>query len=389
MNEQEILEAIETILYNASYPQGQHGMRFYAQEKNVYKFYNETVALLQALYQKLLDDKDKQTLLTSLRPEPSPIFFIKGINFQKSYNLIYKNQDFIFVFFVKTRKTDAALEMISKNIIISSTKNKILKALYEILEIEPDTFDNNQLKQIINIMDNFNAFIRGKEKFDKDEKVSLDGKNFVPTYDTKQISNYQSSESSQVPECTFLVKRISDIAYRIKKDRLSSILLEGINIEINQDQGQLKHMITDFKFNPSLSDTLAKIDEKLYNAKDLFDFKNCMDLIRAFLTELCASIAGEIKKETQIAPTMPIEGSGKMGKAMDYFRDKRINFLTEIEKDLLAALNSYLSYEGVHALKSERESARISRNMAIEVALFLIKKLNKFSVETSEKSITA
>jgi hypothetical protein len=152
-------------------------------------------------------------------------------------------------------------------------------------------------------------------------------------------------------------------------------LFEGINWEINQDQEQLRLVISDFGFNPALNETLRKIDQSLYEASDNFDFKNCIDLIRAFLNELCISIGGEILKRKGISPSLEIT---EMGRARQYFRDNRVNFLSKEEDNFLGQFNAFISHTGVHALQSEREYARISKNLVIELGLFLVERLKKY-----------
>ena len=72
-----------------------------------------------------------------------------------------------------------------------------------------------------------------------------------------------------------------------------------------------------------------------------------------------------------------------MGKAENYFLDKRVKFLTQAEHDLIVKFNGFISSKGVHALQSETEYARISRNLAIELGLFLMEKLRKYLTEST------
>jgi hypothetical protein len=78
MTNDEIIDSIDTIFYNAEYT-GTQPKRFYRlytdKERNpYYKFENETVALLKALYEKLPSVEAKEFFLKSLRPT---LFFIR------------------------------------------------------------------------------------------------------------------------------------------------------------------------------------------------------------------------------------------------------------------------------------------------------------------------
>jgi hypothetical protein len=64
----------------------------------------------------------------------------------------------------------------------------------------------------------------------------------------------------------------------------------GFNPQINEDKEELKKEVSRFGFPADLSETLDKIDLKFSQAHDAFDFKGCMDLIRAFTERLYRSI---------------------------------------------------------------------------------------------------
>lgn len=376
MTKQEILEDIETILYTAEYTNIPTGWRFYTRKGSdspfmgdpVTEYYNETVELLRALHQKLTG-KEKDFLLNSL--EPSLRMLTKQ---SKAYTLVYAYRDFIFMFYIKIKEIDKALKLISDRVIITEAKVNVFQAMNEVLTIEPETFDNIRLNEILSIVDNFNIFIKNLKDFLVDAHYIIEEKR-VPAFDKTKINDYKASNSGQVRACEPLLDIIKNRIFKIKKERLSASLLEGVNFEVNQDQTQLQNIITEFGFNKKLNETISKINEKLYDAEDPFDFKNCIDLIRALLNELCVSIALEIQEKKQIQPTLPIDS---MGTAEQYFRDRRVNFLTQSEHDFLAKYNAFISDAGVHALQSEREHARISRNLVIELGLFLVERLKKY-----------
>jgi len=377
MTEQEILEALETILYNAEHTNQAPGLRFYArigyESGDPYpEYYNKTIELLRALYQKLITEKEKIFLLKSFEPKPAILTLLP--NQPKVNRMAFAHQDFIFVFFIKIKELDKALNMITNYITVSASKNDIFQALSEILAVEPNTFDNIKLNQILSILENFQRYTKGLQNYLSNSHL-ISGEKRIPMYDVKMISSYKASDPYRVKECEHLLSSIKDKIYKIKEERLSSFLKEGINYEINQDQKELQNIITEFGFNKKLNETLLKINEKLYEAKDPFDFKNCIDLTRALLNELCISIGLEIQAKKKIQPSLAIDS---MGRARQYFRDNRVNFLSQGEDDFIGKYNEFISDTGVHVLQSEREYARIAKNLVIELGLFLAEKLKKY-----------
>lgn len=399
MIEEEILEAIETILYRPSLYEEENRKRFYGLksdgEKFFYTFSNETVELLLALSLKLVDERKKHFFWQIINPLAPRAVLLKSID-RKLVNLVNKvrrdiirYQDFIFMFFVKSRKVDEALDIVGNKVTISSYKNNLLHVMLDILENEQGIFNKTQLDRILSITKSLKSFVPRAEDY---QQAKLKHEKFEGSLDIRarrayllaiQNHSFQTDwtyeiDAQQIPVCKDLIKRIEAQVFVIRKNRLASVLFEGINLEINQDKNQLKDIIKEFSFNPILNETINKIDQDLQQAEDKFDFKTCIGLIRTFLNELCVSIALEIEKKTNFSASLPIEEGKKMGRAMNYFRDRRIDFLSEEEKVLLSSINSFMSYRGVHVLKSGKEYARISRNMAIEMGLFLMERLQKY-----------
>ena len=223
------------------------------------------------------------------------------------------------------------------------------------------------------------AFSKYERAVTEDERiVAVDGvKLNTPIKRSKPIEprkNYLQAEREDIRGCTILIKYISANIKLFKLEILEKEY-EGINLEINQDQEFLKATIREFRFNPALNESLDKISQHLHGAKDEFEFKASIDLIRAFLNELCVSIACEIERVTKIKHSEVIK---KMGAALAYFNDKRIKFLSESEFEFLSKFNKFISDRGVHSLKSEKEYARIARNFVVEFGLFLVKRLEKY-----------
>lgn len=379
MTNDEIIDSIDTIFYNAEYTGAQPYERFYRphrdkEGKSYYKFENETIALLKALYEKIPSVEAKEFFLKSLRPT---LFLIRMINpVVKFAKYAGSKRDFIFVFYIKIKQLNDALGFLDPGKAFTSDTTKFLHALLEILTFEPNIFSEDYLKKILEIVEGYQSFIRQKENYDKRAKASLgNGGAFIPMWDEKQESEYKNSDSRAIYESEEVLNTIKGTVYKIKKHRLKLIWLEGINLEVNQDQEQVQNLIKNFGFSLELEEALSKINEKVYIADDKFDFKGCIDLIRSFLNELCKSVASRVEEVSTIQHSEDIT---EMGKAMSYLRRKDIAFLDAEEDSFVTSFNALLSQKGVHKLTSDKEYARISKNVAIETGLFLLERLSKY-----------
>lgn len=371
MNSKQISDSLETIFYSPQYNGKAEYERFYKlyPDENghaYYKFENETIILLNALYQKLNTDKEKNFFFDALAPKSS--------QFITRTKHLYKSIDFVFVFFVKLQNLDKAFSFISPTLWAIDNTNKCLYALHELVSLENPLFSDDVLNKILSIVDEFIKLIGGYKSFKIRKRIGVRSGSMTPVWDTEKESLYKSINASAVYECTQLLDKLKDVIYSTKKYRLKSRLLDGINLEVNQDQGELQNLIKSLGFNPDLDEILNKINAKIYAAGDKFDQKECIDLIRSFFNELCVSIAHSVQAKSQ----KPLASSiGRMGEAMAYLRSKDIAFLDESEDAFFTKFNGFLSCKGVHVLKSEREYARIAKNMAIEIGLFLLERLEK------------
>lgn len=398
MEENEILKILETILYKAAYNPGGNRRLFYIEEqKGIYKCSNKTLTILLALLQKLGSDKEKELFWKIIGMAPTKeiaIPFLTPPNLtNKVRSLVFKNKDFVFMLFLKSGKVNEALGIIEKS---TPPISKLLLALYEVLIFEPQIFDEEHLDRILSICSTvlsymywIQAYYQSKSKFqvelEKYEKQLCNSLSYSlagvqpparPTFQENMI--YEIADSKDLSLCTTVAKEIKEKVYDVRLSRISSTLLEGVNLEINRDQEQLKLTLKEFNFNPDLIKAIDKIEQNLASGEDKFDFKVCIDLIRTFFNDLYASIALEIISKTGISPSEAIEGSKKMGKAIDYLHSNKVAFVSQEEHDVIVAFNSFLSYKGVHSLTSEKEYARISKNMAIEIGIFLVQRLKKY-----------
>lgn len=150
---------------------------------------------------------------------------------------------------------------------------------------------------------------------------------------------------------------------------LKTSLLEGLNLEINQDKSQVQHYLKQFGFSPLLSSSLDQADSLYQEHKTVFDSKSCLGHLRSFLENLQKETMPRI--HAKLGGTLP----SSWGSGLAYLRGQ--NILSEAEEEFASSLYRLISDEGVHPLVAEREYSRLARNMVIEYALLFLTKINK------------
>lgn len=140
------------------------------------------------------------------------------------------------------------------------------------------------------------------------------------------------------------------------------------NPDINTDEIKIKDLFEEFGFPSDMAESLRHINDQLSNGDTPFKFKNTMDSIRAFTERLFEMVAKSID------PNSKIDGKDSEA-AAKYFKEKGL--ITEDMANLIASLRHFLSNNGVHRLKSRREDARISKNLVVEISLYLITRLKE------------
>ena len=154
---------------------------------------------------------------------------------------------------------------------------------------------------------------------------------------------------------------------------LKSSLLEGLNLEINQDREAINSYLTTLGFMPTLARSLDEV-ERLYHAGgSAFELKAAMGHLRSFLESL----------HKEILPIVHARFGGmlprKWGDGLRYLKTNGI--LSATEEAFAASLFTLISDEAVHPLTAEREYARLFRNVVIEYSLLFLSKLSKLGLK--------
>ena len=154
--------------------------------------------------------------------------------------------------------------------------------------------------------------------------------------------------------------------HEIEYERIRGNLFEGVNFEINQDKEALQSNLKSLGFSKTLQESLDYIERQFRSSDDEFDYKSCAGHIRSFASGVIKEIA--IKVAQSEGTDLPKKSYSKYLKDQKFFHGSR-------EAEFLQAFTNYLSANSVHKLNSEREVARIGKNIAIEFALLLSQRL--------------
>jgi hypothetical protein len=160
---------------------------------------------------------------------------------------------------------------------------------------------------------------------------------------------------------------------------LKGSLLEGLNLEINQDKDRVENYLQQFGFSKILAECLHKADQLYQGPADAFDLKSSMGHLRSFLENLHNDAGPSLEKKYGV-PFAP-----GWGPSVDYLRKN--GTFSEAEEKFVTSLYRLISDEAVHPLIAEREYARLARNMVIEYALLFMRKLEKLGLVRAHETV--
>jgi hypothetical protein len=156
---------------------------------------------------------------------------------------------------------------------------------------------------------------------------------------------------------------------------LKGALLEGLNLEINQDKDVVQSYLRTLGFSEPLSRSFDEAHRLYDEGNTAFVLKAAMGHLRSFLENLHA--------EAMPAVLERFGGTPPSGWGPGLVCLRKNGVLSEAEEKFAAGLFGLISDEGVHPLFAEREYARLARNVVIEYALLFLKKLEKLGLKRS------
>jgi hypothetical protein len=179
-------------------------------------------------------------------------------------------------------------------------------------------------------------------------------------------SNILYHVEREVPD---LCDRVTEACRKARFFYVKGSLLPEMNLEVNEDKNRVRTFLEKLGFTQLLIDSLDEAERLYRTAATPFELKSSMGHLRSFLEKLHLQACSAAHKK--LGGCLP----SKWGEALKYLRDHDV--LTLKEEQFAAQFFALLSDTGVHPLVTEREYARLMRNMSIEYGLLLLTKLDK------------
>lgn len=150
--------------------------------------------------------------------------------------------------------------------------------------------------------------------------------------------------------------------------------LSKVNIEINRDKQELIARIQNWGFDEKYNKLLNSIDQYIDGSDEHIN-SGMVNNLRTFLSDFAVDIAENIA--TELKEEIPhIDGKQKIGDCRSYIKNKLE--LTDPEHGFMNRFIDVLHSEGGHSFSTDKEYFRLGRNITIEIALFLMKKFEKY-----------
>jgi hypothetical protein len=183
-------------------------------------------------------------------------------------------------------------------------------------------------------------------------------------------SNVRYHIVREIPElCESVLEKCRKARYLYIKGSL----LQGMNLEVNQDKDRVRTYLQKLGFTPVLTQSLEEAERLYRSAATPFELKSSMGHLRSFLEQLHIQACSAAHKK--LGGAQP----SKWGEALQYLRGHSI--LSLKEEQFAAQFYALMSDTSVHPLVAEREYARLMRNISIEYGLLLLTKLDKLGLK--------
>ena len=340
MNLEINFDEIDTLLYDQKrkYPKNQIEYFFYEENKaypfkyemvsepfptNHLRVHHENISAMKKLYQKMPDEPQKAGFIGYLRSK-----ILDGEFGGLEYYLLE--------FLIKIHRLDQVFTYWE---IFNNEES--LRKLHSLIWLEPMYFSPKDLDDI-------------RKKI----KRELDSSNNLTVINASK-------------------KLIYDLIMAKKRDSLYQQLAEKENPEINSDVERIMDEINYFDFPKPLNTLLLELESLYEKATTEKEYNDVADKVRKLLDQLIMQVSDQVSHLK----------NEKMAKGKEPAPVRRRQFLNEQglitskEKELLDKIYSFVSAEGPHSLRSSAERTRISKNIVIEVILYLLRRLHEFKAE--------
>ena len=202
-------------------------------------------------------------------------------------------------------------------------------------------------------------------------------KNYFDSNQLKEISNKINSDLEQHLSDIEESNRIGEILqHKLIQTRFERLRkqIKKVNIEINQDRRTVSEKINLLGLSENYNELLNCIDNFIQIETSKVVNAGMISALRTFMADLLKDIANRIaEEEHQEIPK--INERGEMGNIRSYLKTKLE--LSSQDDKFVDSFIDILHAEGGHSFMSEKEYFRLSRNIAIEIALFILSKYEK------------
>lgn len=174
-----------------------------------------------------------------------------------------------------------------------------------------------------------------------------------------------------------IVESIKGITEECRKARyfyLKGALQELPNLEIESDKLRVEGFLVKLGFSITMVQALNAAESDYKSTATAFELKNCLGHLRSFLEHLHRESA----KSISTAMSQPLTRD-RWGDATLFLRQQ--GYISEQHEKFVASLYTLLSDESVHPLTTDREYARLLRNVVIEYGVMFLSVLEKRGVK--------
>jgi len=175
-----------------------------------------------------------------------------------------------------------------------------------------------------------------------------------------------------------IVEAINGIIEQCRKARyfyLKGVLQELPNLEIESDKIKVEGFLAKLGFKSTMVAALDAAEQDYRSTSTTFELKNCLGHLRTFLEHMHRDAA----KAVAVAAGETVED--KWGTATIFLRQRGL--FTQKHEDFITKFYTLISDESVHALGTDREYARLLRNVVIEYGVMFLSVLDKRGVRLS------
>jgi hypothetical protein len=191
--------------------------------------------------------------------------------------------------------------------------------------------------------------------------------------DKHYFDSNQLKAISEVAKVRRFTPELNSALTNARFDLLKS-QIRKVNVEINQDKKAVAEKINLLGLSGNYNELLKCIDNFIQTDTSRGVNAGMIATLRTFMADLLKDIAKRISEnEREAIPK--IEGRAEMGNIRGYLKTKLE--LSDKDDKFVDAFVDILHEEGGHSLVSEKEYFRLSRNIAIEIALFVLSKYEK------------